>query len=320
MHIPDGFLSGTVAALTGTVSAGAVAFSCERLRRQHEDRLVPLVGVTAAGIFAAQMVNFPVAAGTSGHLLGGTLAAILLGPWAAPVALTVVLIVQCLLFGDGGVLALGANVFNMAVLGAWAGYCIYAPLRRLIAGPAGVIVGAMFGAWFSAVLAAMACSAELAASGTFAFGPTFNLMTSIHAVIGVGEALITGLALSFLLRVRSDLFAAAAPTARAKISQVLAGGLAVALVIAMFLAPFASTLEDGLDWVAGQLGFAGLKREIITTPLADYLVPGISAPAVATAVAGLIGTLVVFVLALVISRTVQQQGESNDQSAGAPTT
>lgn len=204
MHIPDGFLSLPVSASAGAMSLGGLAISLKRLARSVGDRLVPLMGVLAAFIFAAQMFNFPVAGGTSGHLLGGALAAIVLGPMAGTVVLTVVLIVQCLLFQDGGLLALGANVFNMAIAGVWGAWFIYDSIRRLIP-KHGLLVGTFFAAWFSVVLAATLCALELSLSGTVPLGVAMIAMVSVHAVIGIGEGIITVLVISFLKRVKPEL-------------------------------------------------------------------------------------------------------------------
>src|SRR3954471_24465754 len=208
MHIPDAVLDGRVAAATAVVAAAGFAVGLRRLESRLGDRTTVLMGTMAAFVFAAQMINFPVGMGVSGHLMGGTLAAILLGPWAGAVVIGAVLIVQCLLFGDGGLTALGANFVNMGLIGAIVGYAIYAPIRRAIGGRAGVLIGGMIAAWFSVLLASGAFAVELAAStgaGGARFFRILTWMALVHAGIGLGEALITGLVLRFVLLTRPDL-------------------------------------------------------------------------------------------------------------------
>jgi cobalt/nickel transport system permease protein len=205
MHIPDGFLSTPVWLAAGAVSAAAVAVSASRVGKNIEEKQVPLMGVVGAFIFAAQMVNFPIAGGTSGHLGGGVLAALLLGPWAGTMVMTAVLVVQALLFQDGGITALGANVLNMGVLGCLLGFLIYRLLRRLLSGTRGALAGAFITAWLVVVLSASLAAVEIALSGTIPLRLVLPAMAGIHALIGLGEGLITAAALAFLLRVRRDL-------------------------------------------------------------------------------------------------------------------
>jgi len=206
MHIPDGFINTGTAAVTWAVSAGGIGYSVRRLSRQLQERQVPLMGVTAAFIFAAQMMNFTVAGGTSGHLLGGALAAILLGPWGASLVLTAVLVVQALLFQDGGMVALGANIFNMAIIGVGVAWVAYHGLKRLL----GVrtwasFVSAFAAAWLSVVIASLVAAAELAISGTSPWRVAAPAMGLVHMLIGIGEGLITTAVLAFLGAVRPDL-------------------------------------------------------------------------------------------------------------------
>ena len=207
MHIPDAVLSPSVAAATSIIGAGGLSVCSWKLRDQLRDRTTVLMGTMSAFVFAAQMVNFPLfPLPISGHLLGGVLVAVLLGPWAGAVVIGAVLIVQCLLFGDGGVTALGANFVNMGLIGAIGGYAIYAPIRRAIGGPAGVLIGGMVAAWFSVILASGAFAVELAASvGWSNFFNVLGWMALVHAGIGLGEALITGAVLRFVLLMRPDL-------------------------------------------------------------------------------------------------------------------
>jgi cobalt/nickel transport system permease protein len=315
MHIPDGMLDVKTVAATGLVGAGGLGYALHRLRAALAGRTAPLMGVTAACVFAAQMLNFPVAAGTSGHLIGGVLSAVLLGPWAGLVVLTVVLVIQCLLFQDGGLLVLGANIVNIGVIGSLVGYCLYAPLRRWIGGSAGVAAGSVVAAWFSVLLASIACSLELAASGTYPLAPTLSAMVGVHVLIGVGEALITGLAVAFILRTRPDLIHTGEPERGiVNATQVVVGGLAIALVFAVLLSPWASELPDGLEWAVEQVREAvpSLKAGPVVeaepifsfAPLPDYQFPGVEAVWTATSIAGLVGTLTVFVIAFVIGRSL----------------
>ncbi len=206
MHIPDGFLSAPVWVSAGGAAAAAVALSAASLGRQGlEEKQVPLMGVAGAFLFAAQMVNFPIAGGTSGHLGGGVLAALLLGPWAGTLVLTAVLVVQALLFQDGGITALGANVLNLAVLPCLLGFALFRLLRRPAPGTRGSLIGAFLTSWLMAVLGAGLAAVELALSGTIPLRLALPAMAGIHALIGIGEGLITAAALGFLLRVRKDL-------------------------------------------------------------------------------------------------------------------
>lgn len=220
LHIPDGFLSGPVAAVCGILAIAAVAFGLRVANRDLDEARVPLLGVVAAFIFAAQMLNFPVAGGTSGHLLGATLAAVLLGPWLACLVLAVVLVVQAFAFADGGVTALGANVLNMGVLGALlAGFLLQAGRRVMprsrpaFLGSVGVV------SWLAVMVGAAATSIELAISGTVPLATVLVAMLGVHALIGIGEAVITVAAVSAVIATRPDLiaigdFEAPAPRAR----------------------------------------------------------------------------------------------------------
>jgi cobalt/nickel transport system permease protein len=206
LHIPDGFLSAGVAGAAGVVAIAAVAYGLRVANVTLDESRVPLLGVIAAFVFAAQMLNFPIAGGTSGHFLGAALAAVLLGPWLACLVLAVVLIVQCLAFADGGVSALGANVLNMGVLGGLlAGGLLVAarkvlpPTRPAFLGTVGVV------AWLAVMAGAAATSLELALSGTIPLGTVLPAMLGVHALIGIGEAAITVAAVSAVLAARPDL-------------------------------------------------------------------------------------------------------------------
>jgi cobalt/nickel transport system permease protein len=207
MHIPDGFLSLPVSLLTWAFSLLLIVISLKRVEKDYQEKAVPLMGVCAAFIFAAQMINFPIPGGTSGHLLGGTLAGILLGPWAGSLVMTVVFIVQALLFQDGGLTALGANIFNMGLIGTFGGYYLYKAVRSLFGFSRwrGMAMGTAIAAWASVVMAAFMCSVQLAVSGTVPLQVALFAMLSWHFVIGIGEALITLAAVSYIWRTRPDL-------------------------------------------------------------------------------------------------------------------
>ncbi|MBU1091115.1 MAG: energy-coupling factor ABC transporter permease [Candidatus Omnitrophica bacterium] len=205
MHIPDGFLSANTWVPAWLISAGGIGYCLKKTAQLLKDRMVPMMGVMAAFIFAAQMLNFPVMGGTSGHLLGGVLAAVLLGPYAGAIVIAVVLTAQCLIFQDGGLTALGANIFNMSFLGAMGGYFIYNTIRRIIGDNKGIIIGAGVSSWASVVAASSACAVELAISGTSPLRVALPTMAGVHAFIGIGEAIITCLVIGFVLKVRPDL-------------------------------------------------------------------------------------------------------------------
>jgi cobalt/nickel transport system permease protein len=207
MHIPDGFLSPSVSIITWIVAIALISISLNRVQAEYRERTVPLMGVCAAFIFAAQMINFPIPGGTSGHLLGGTLAGVLLGPWAGSLVMTVVFIVQGTLFQDGGLTVLGANVFNMGLIGTFGGYYLYRAVRSAVGFNAwrGMAVGTAVAAWSSVVVASFICALELALSGTVPLPVAVAAMVGWHVLIGIGEALITLVTISFIWRTRPDL-------------------------------------------------------------------------------------------------------------------
>ena len=206
LHAPDRFLSVPVSLLMWVLTVAVLAVAVARTNRDLDEKAVPLMGVMAAFIFAAQMINFPVAGGTSGHLLGGVLAAVLLGPWVGTIVMTAVIAVQALVFSDGGLVVMGANIFNMGIVGTLGGYAIYRALARLFGGEdRGRIPAAAIAAWAAVVLASVAMSLELAVSGTVALEVVLPAMVGVHVAIGVGEALITAAALAFIAATRRDL-------------------------------------------------------------------------------------------------------------------
>lgn len=214
MHIPDGFVSGPINAVNAVLAVATFAVALGMTRKSLSDKQVPLLGMSAAFVFAAQMLNFPVAGGTSGHFLGATFALVLLGPWAACLVLALVLVVQCLLFADGGLTALGSNIVNMGVCGVVVPVLVLAILRPLLprtrsAGLAAVAIAA----WSSVMAAATACALELGFSG-HPFAVVLPAMLGVHALIAVGEALITSAILTAILAARPDLLPGLAPESK----------------------------------------------------------------------------------------------------------
>jgi cobalt/nickel transport system permease protein len=206
LHIPDGFVSMPVAVLGWIAMAAILAVAVRMTDRQLNEKAVPLMGVMAAFIFAAQMMNFPVAGGTSGHMLGGALAAMLLGPWAAIIVMAAVVGLQAVLFQDGGIAAMGVNILNMGMLTALTGYALYRAAGPLCRGNrTALLVVAFVAAWVSVEAAAVATSLQLAASATSPLSVSLPTMVGVHALIGIGEGLITVAALGFIMATRADL-------------------------------------------------------------------------------------------------------------------
>ncbi len=206
MHIPDGLVSVPISIATAVVSTGVGAAAVARARRTLGEKNVPILGVSAAFVFAAQMLNFPVAAGTSGHFLGALMVALLLGPLNGFLVMAVVLVMQSLLFADGGLTALGTNIFNMGIVGGLGGYGLFRLLILVLPRRRGVFVAAAaVSAWFSVVLAASACAVELALSGTSPLALALPAMAGVHVLIGVGEGIISAVVVSLMLGVRPDL-------------------------------------------------------------------------------------------------------------------
>jgi cobalamin biosynthesis protein CbiM len=208
MHIPDGFIDVQTSAIFAGVAAAGVATALKGARTQLDEKTAPLAGLTAVFIFAVQMLNFPVAAGTSGHLIGAVLAAVLVGPWAATLALTIVLLVQAFLFADGGLTALGLSVFNMSLLAVWAGYGTFILIRKILPkNKASVSIAAAIGALISVPVAAIGFTIQyaLGATATYSTSTVLTAMVGTHMLIGIGEAIITGLTVSAVLASRSDL-------------------------------------------------------------------------------------------------------------------
>jgi cobalt/nickel transport system permease protein len=313
MHIPDGFLSLLVAIVFWIISAIVIGIALRKTKHTLGERQVPLMGVLAAAIFAGQMLNFTVAGGTSGHLLGAAIAAILLGPWPAVLVMTSVVSIQALLFQDGGLLSLGANLFNMAIVGVFVSSAVYTGLRKLLQKQTwGLYVAGFVAAWSSIFIASLACGIELALSGTSPANIAIPAMGAIHALIGIGEGLITLGVLTLVQSVRPDLLGVDNEQATGNKAILICGGLLVLLLV--ILAPLASTHPDGLEWVAEQQGFLGSAKDAIYNLLPDYTIPGISNPVMTAIAAGIVGVIIVFVAAWSFGRIGKKKvGKDQDK-------
>ena len=210
MHIADGVLSHEINIATFAIAAAVCAYSIKKCNKDFGDKQVPLLGVTSAFIFAAQLLNFPIGGGTSGHFLGAALAAILMGPYAACLIMTLVLIIQCLGFADGGLTALGSNIFNMGIIGGFSSYFVFVLFKKLLPkNMNGFIVAAAITSWTSVMLSSAFCALEVGASGTLPMSFVLPSMLGFHAIIGLGEALITTTVLSIVCASRPDLVSTA---------------------------------------------------------------------------------------------------------------
>ena len=208
MHIPDGFIDVPTSAAFAAVAAVGVGACLKGAAKSLDEKTAPLAGLTATFIFAVQMLNFPVVAGTSGHLIGAALAAVLVGPWAATLALTVVLIMQAFLFADGGLTALGLSTFNMSIIAVWVGYGVFLFVKKILPKTkASIVVASAIGALISVPAAALGFTLQYAigATGTFSVTSVLSAMVGTHVLIGIGEAIITGLTVSAVIASRSDL-------------------------------------------------------------------------------------------------------------------
>ncbi|MEU6592638.1 energy-coupling factor ABC transporter permease [Streptomyces sp. NPDC046881] len=317
MHVPDGFIDAPTSAVTGVVAAGALAVSLRGARRELDERTAPLAGLVAAFIFAVQMLNFPVAAGTSGHLLGGALAAILVGPYTAVLCVSVVLLMQGVLFADGGLTALGVNITDMAIVTTVVSYAVFRGLLAVLPRKRRTVTVASFvAALVSVPAAAVAFTLIYAVGGTtdVSIGKVATAMIGVHVLIGVGEAAITALTVGAVIAVRPDLVHGArglqqrlrlrvngelvdapAPTApvaaRTSRRTLWITGLVTSLVLAGFVSFYASADPDGLEKVAHDKGIdkKAEKHATADSPLADYGVKDIADARLSGGLAGVIG-------------------------------
>ncbi|GAA4915905.1 energy-coupling factor ABC transporter permease [Streptomyces coeruleoprunus] len=316
MHVPDGFINAPVSAAAGLVAAGAVAAGLKGARKELDERTAPLAGLVAAFVFAVQMLNFPVAAGTSGHLLGGALAAILVGPWTGMLCIAVVLLMQGVLFADGGLTALGVNITVMGGVTVLVSYALFRGLvKALPRGRRSVTIASFVAALVSVPASAAAFTLIYAVGGTtdVPVGKVLAAMVGVHVLIGVGEALITTATVGAVIAVRPDLVygargltaplklrvggelvdaaPTAAPAAPPSTRKVWAAGVAAALVLAGFVSFYASASPDGLERVAADYGIDRTVEEHATadSPLADYGVKDITDARLSGGLAGTIG-------------------------------
>ena len=298
MHIPDGFLSLIVSIVCWAASAAIIGLAISKTNKSLGEKQIPLMGVMAAFIFAAQMINFPVAGGTSGHLLGGAMAAIVLGPWAGMLVMTSVIAVQGLLFQDGGLVVMGANILNMGLVTAAVGYGLYRSASTqsttVKLGVAGVA------AWLSVMTGALLTSLELWLSGTSQLQMVIPAMLGVHALIGLGEALITVSALAFILRTRPDLLGADSESAKGSRGWVVVGAL-ISLAVVL-ISPLASGDPDGLERVAINMGFIDTGLSAPYSIIPDYTLPFLGETALSTIAAGVIGVFVVGAIMMLVGR------------------
>lgn len=304
LHIPDGFLSLVVSLIFWALTIIAVGIAISKTNKSLGEKQVPLMGIMAAFIFAAQMLNFPVAGGTSGHFLGGALAAIVLGPWAGILVMTAVIAVQGLLFQDGGLLVMGANIFNMGILTAMIGFGLY----RIVSGAANKTLKLAFAgvaAWLSTIAAALLTSLQLWISGTSSLQVVIPAMLGVHVLIGIGEAIITVAALAFIMQARPDLLQAEKVAEKGGRGWIAAG--VVVSLIAALLSPLASGDPDGLERVAEDFGFIEAGLDAPYTILPDYTIPFLGETALSTIVAGVVGALVVLGLMVVVGGMLKKR-------------
>jgi cobalt/nickel transport system permease protein len=343
MHIANGIVDGPVSAVFAGLALAALAVCVARGRRDLDDRLAPMAGLVAAFVFAAQMLNFGVAPGVSGHLLGGTLAAILVGPWLGAVCVAIVLIVQSLVFADGGVTAIGLNITNMALIGTAAGYLVVAFLLRVLPrGRLGLVVTAFVASVVSVVAASMGFVVEYAVGGTTQMSLSWlvGALGGVHLLIGLGEGVITATTVAAVAQARPDLVyalrrrdgapaPAPAPVAAAQTAvrqgargRFLVAGLAVSLVLAGVVSNFASGSPDGLDATARKGCTVDAAGEIVGGtcmaarehpgglpggPLADYGVAGVDNPFLSTGTAGVAGVALIFLLGMLLVRLARRR-------------
>jgi cobalt/nickel transport system permease protein len=303
LHIPDGFLTLVISLLFWAITAITVGIAISKTNKSLGEKQVPLMGVMAAFIFAAQMLNFPVAGGTSGHFLGGALAAIVLGPWAAILVMTAVIGVQGLLFQDGGLLVMGANIFNMGILTAVIGFGLYRSVSGRSRGTRLAVAG--FAAWLAVVASALMTSLQLWLSGTSQLQIVVPAMLGVHVLIGLGEAIVTVAALAFIGQTRPDMLDEKSTVERGGRGWVVVG--VIISLLAVLLSPLASANPDGLERVAEDIGFIHLGQSAPYQILPDYTIPFLGETALSTIVAGAVGALVVLGLIVVVGLSLRKK-------------
>ena len=313
LHIPDGFLSPQISIVLWVATAVLIGIAVRKTSRT-DARLIAsqpiLMGVLGAFIFAAQMFNFPVATGTSGHLLGGVLAGYLLGPWAGTIVMVTVVGIQALLFQDGGLLALGANIFNMGIIGTLGGSFVARGISTALGGSrSATILGAGAAAWLAVVAAAGFTTLQLGLSGTTNIAVGLPAMLGVHALIGIGEALITVAALTFIAQTAPDILSGVSAPRKASPVRRLVTGVVIAGGVATLASLFASADPDGLETVAEQLGFLNAGADAPFELFPDYTIPGLDGTA-STVIAGVLGIIVVIGVLLAFGRIARNRAKS----------
>ena len=306
LHIPDGFLNIVVSLIFWLATVIMVGLAISKTNKTLGEKQIPLMGVMAAFIFAAQMLNFPVAGGTSGHFLGGALAAIVLGPWAGILVMTSVVGVQALLFQDGGLLVMGANIFNMGILTAAIGFGLYRMVIDRNKGTRLAVAG--IGSWIATMAAALITALQLWVSGTSQLEIVIPAMLGVHVFIGLGEALITVAALAFIEQTRPDLLSSEKSTASGGRGWIVAGVLVS--LLAVLISPLASGNPDGLERVAEDLGFLGAGLDAPYQILPDYTIPFLGETAISTILAGIVGAGVLLGLLILVGRNLRRVKEA----------
>jgi cobalt/nickel transport system permease protein len=302
MHIPDGFLSTPVWAALDLAAVTSVVSLARSTQREIDSSRIPALGVMGAFVFAAQMINFPVGFGTSGHLLGSALLVVTLGPAASAVVMTSILVVQALIFQDGGVLALGANVFNMAVAGVLAAYLPY----RIWSAGAFRNMAIFLGGFLSVMSVAALAVAELLVSGIRMGTPVLGVSFGLFFVNALLEGAITIAVVKSLESMRPDWVRAPDSSGR----TVLASLAAAAILLAVFGVLFASADPDGLEKLAERVGISGHARNLIVAPLADYELQGAGWSWIRKAGAGLVGVAILTVAVLLLGRLIARRKDA----------
>jgi cobalt/nickel transport system permease protein len=299
LHIPDGFLSLLIALVAWILAVIFISLAIRNSQASFDEKLVPLAGIMAAFFFAGQMINFPVAGGTSGHFIGAALAAVVLGPWLGILVMTAVIILQALLFQDGGLVVMGANILVMGVTPALISYGLYRAVaqrnRRI------QLVTVAGAAWLSVMGAALLTALLLGFSGTSSFRIAVPALLGVHALIGIGEALITVAALSFIMNTRPQLLHT---SAEAGGRGWIVGGIAITLLVVL-LSPFASGFPDGLEWVAEEQGFLDTAVPSSFQILPDYTIPALGETGLSTIVAGIVGVILAAGIAFGLARLLR---------------
>ncbi len=302
MHIPDGMLDTKTYTTLLAGAAGTVSYAGYWIRKNFDSGKIVLMAVLAALIFGLQMLNFPIAGGTSGHFGGSSLAGLLLGSWPGVIVMTAVLLVQAVFFGDGGITVLGANIINMGVIGCFVAPLVYQIFQRVNTSYISKVVGAAVGSFFAVVLSSIAVAIELWTSGSAQFTAALSAMVFWHVLIGIGEGIITGGIVAYIAKVRPQILEQGEQSTHSSLKSVTLV-LAVLAILAAGLSFLASSFPDGLEYVYFEMGIgsAPIPESTVASPMADYLVPGVENEAIGTIGAGIIGAITTGVLLWALS-------------------